>query len=430
MKYVIYGAGYRGKRLLDYIGEEHVCAFIDMDVAKQGTEYFGKPVISLEEYLAEYELYFIIITPTYSNNIEEMLEENGIYQYSNLVNMPSEFAGYGNVKFEVFYKSLKEEYDEKLCIYGLNALGFFIYDFLYLEKDIYISPEEGDKTEKIEWVRKYYPEIKIKESRDIQDDEIVLMSRAGQNEMKFSGKVLNLFEYASSNIFYRNESLSELKDRYKETKKCFIVATGPSLRVDDLHTLTANHIFCFGVNSIIKIKEEWAADAYVAADSNFIGNHMESLKDYPCSFKFIGDSCKEYWAEEHGDSYKIHVTSAGSGIDFSEEIEQKIYCGYGGKGTVTYVCIQLAVYMGFTEIYLLGVDCNYVTGSKNNHFYEEENEDNKIYREDLMILAYEYAKEYADAHGIKIYNATRGGKLEVFERVDFDSLLEGKECRG
>ena len=40
------------------------------------------------------------------------------------------------------------------------------------------------------------------------------------------------------------------------------------------------------------------------------------------------------------------------------------------------------------------------------------------------LLAYQSAKKYADAHGIKIYNATRGGNLEVFERVDFDSLFK------
>ncbi len=33
------------------------------------------------------------------------------------------------------------------------------------------------------------------------------------------------------------------------------------------------------------------------------------------------------------------------------------------------------------------------------------------------------AKNYADSHGIKILNATRGGKLEVFERVNFDEIV-------
>ena len=41
----------------------------------------------------------------------------------------------------------------------------------------------------------------------------------------------------------------------------------------------------------------------------------------------------------------------------------------------------------------------------------------------LTNQAYMAAREYVDSHGITIYNATRGGKLEVFERVDFDKLL-------
>ena len=40
-----------------------------------------------------------------------------------------------------------------------------------------------------------------------------------------------------------------------------------------------------------------------------------------------------------------------------------------------------------------------------------------------FITAYEVAKDYAKENDIKIYNATRGGKLEVFERVDFDLLF-------
>jgi len=427
MNYVIYGAGYRGKRLLDYIDEKSVRAFIDIDKKKQGKEYCGKPVISLDEYVEKYESCFIIVTPAYSDNIERILEGNNIYQYSNLTDMPSEFAGYGQAEFKDCYGGLKHGYGGVFCIYGINALSFLIYDFLYEEKFVSICPEERCKFQKIEWLKKYYPKIRIKEYINVQDDEIILMSMDEQNKEKFFKNILNLFEYASSNILYRNEKLLKFKGIYKTKKRCFIAATGPSLRLDDLHTLAVNNIFCFGVNSILKIKEEWVADVYVATDSVFISRNMDYIEKYNCNLKFIGDACKEYWMKEHNDSYKIHVTVAGDEIDFSEEIEQKIYSGYRGGGTVTYACLQLAVYMGFTEIYLLGVDCNYVMGSPNNHFIADETEDNKNHREDSMIKAYEYAKKYADSHGIKIYNATRGGMLEVFERVDFDSLFEEKE---
>lgn len=42
---------------------------------------------------------------------------------------------------------------------------------------------------------------------------------------------------------------------------------------------------------------------------------------------------------------------------------------------------------------------------------------------DQVTLAYQSAKQYANQHDFKIYNATRGGKLEIFERVDFNDLF-------
>lgn len=39
-----------------------------------------------------------------------------------------------------------------------------------------------------------------------------------------------------------------------------------------------------------------------------------------------------------------------------------------------------------------------------------------------ITCAYNSAKRYAEEHNIQIYNATRGGKLEVFERKHFDSI--------
>ena len=79
--------------------------------------------------------------------------------------------------------------------------------------------------------------------------------------------------------------------------------------------------------------------------------------------------------------------------------------------------------MGFKEIYLLGVDCNY---KGKLHFYNSDKLEKKMinHNEDGMIKCYRSAKKYADEHGIKIFNATRGGALEVFPRVDFDSLFE------
>ena len=42
---------------------------------------------------------------------------------------------------------------------------------------------------------------------------------------------------------------------------------------------------------------------------------------------------------------------------------------------------------------------------------------------DMQLDGYKAAKKYAEENGIKIYNATRGGKLEIFERVEYDTLF-------
>ena len=425
MNYVIYGAGYRGRRLFNYIKDKSVLAFIDSDVDKQRMGYCGKPVISLEEYEEKYMFAYIIATPIYSDEVEKILQKHNIYQYTSLGNMPSEFAEYGQCKFDNCYKKLKDDYGDSFCLYGLNAFSLLMYDFLSTNKNVFIYPAGECELRKIEWIKKYYPEVKIKTYKEILKNEVILITETENKKLNFSNKTVNLFEYANDNIEYRNDKLLTLKNIFKG-EKCFIVATGPSLRTEDLKILKENNIFCFGVNSIIKINEIWMADAYVAIDSNFISNNIENIRNYNCKYKFIGDSCQEYWGKESDNSYKIHATTAGKTIDFSEEIHQKIYHGHCGRGTVTFSCLQLAVYMGFTEIYLLGVDCNYMMGSKNNYFIREDVEDNKNHREDLMIQSYSFAKKYADDHGISIYNATRGGKLEVFERIDFDCLFERK----
>ena len=58
---------------------------------------------------------------------------------------------------------------------------------------------------------------------------------------------------------------------------------------------------------------------------------------------------------------------------FSEDLSRKVYI----SGTVVYMCIQLAVYLGFAEIYLLGTDFTGVNnyGSKYGHFYDEKDLD-------------------------------------------------------
>ena len=98
------------------------------------------------------------------------------------------------------------------------------------------------------------------------------------------------------------------------------------------------------------------------------------------------------------------------------------------------MCLQFAVYMGFSEIYLLGVDHQYsIEMNPDGTMKKTEGVQDHFANDDICTnvpqtykstLSYYAARKYADLHGVKIYNATRGGKLNAFERVDFDKLFD------
>jgi hypothetical protein len=209
-------------------------------------------------------------------------------------------------------------------------------------------------------------------------------------------------------------ALLALKDCYSNKKRCFIVCTGPSLLINDLERLKDE--YTFSMNSIFKIFDQtnWRPTYYCVTDRDVYNAFSNDIRVKEFQNKLYPDIF-------HDTDCILFPFDRGifevDGFLFSDNA----YIIVNEAGTITVHLMQLAVYMGFKEIYLLGCDCNY-SGPK-QHFvdYGSKVTDNP---EERMISAYKVAKEYADAHGIKIYNATRGGKLEVFERVDFDTLFE------
>jgi uncharacterized Rossmann fold enzyme len=225
---------------------------------------------------------------------------------------------------------------------------------------------------------------------------------------------------------FRNPELERFKGIHKG-QRCFIVANGPSLKMEDLQTLYDYHEISFGMNGIFQAFEstDWRPDYYVAADPLTPDLYTKEIEALETKAVFLSD-LMDYNRIKSEKKYKWHVICEGRGNQmpsFSSDFSIGGYMGY----TVVYDgCLQLAAYMGFKEIYLIGADnCNYGKEHAGHYVADYDHENFKSWvHVDKTTLAYQSAKAYADAHGIKIYNATRGGKLEVFERVDFDSLFE------
>lgn len=243
---------------------------------------------------------------------------------------------------------------------------------------------------------------------------------------------------------YDDKRFAELK-KYKDIhhgERAFIVCTGPSLTPEDLNTIKGEYSFAVNTACDLFTSTDWRPTYYVVQDYevfSYIQNKVADIaKERPV---FISDFIAEFFGDlpnhiqfplelyDHVDGHYYDQSDS----DRVSHKEKKYYTEFSGDayaivndgGTVTYSAMQLAVYMGFKEIYLIGCDCDY-SGDKQHmvDYGPRKTESNSV---KYMISSYKVAKDYADAHGIKICNATRGGKLEVFERVDFDSLFENKQ---
>ena len=218
--------------------------------------------------------------------------------------------------------------------------------------------------------------------------------------------------------------IAEFKDIHKG-ERCFILATGPSLTAEDVKKL--EHEYTFGMNSICLLFDTlgWETTYYGIQDYGVYQKLQDKLRRMNDTTLFIGDGIPQTQREnichipyalnylDHKHSYK-HLNTK-----FSTDASACIYDGY----TITYSLMQLAVYMGFTEIYLLGNDCSYPKDPKKQHFMDYGHADSStLTARDRIIFAYEQASRRLEGTGVQIYNATRGGALEVFPRVNFDTI--------
>lgn len=233
-------------------------------------------------------------------------------------------------------------------------------------------------------------------------------------------------------VFYKERiRQKKLKNKY-QGKRCFIIGNGPSLRAEDLDKLQDE--ISFASNFIFKIydRTKWRPTFYAMIDYYVLDKIPDFVQANKSSTILIpreraiasGKVYDDVLYFDRKTSYvrvaQGEVEKTTSQILFSDDLEQGTY----GGDTVTYDMMQMAVYMGFSEIYLLGMDHTMPSSGK-AHFYEKELVDKGLeYNMRLMTQAYHVADKATRERGIHIYNATRGGRLEVFPRVAFDSLFE------
>jgi hypothetical protein len=135
----------------------------------------------------------------------------------------------------------------------------------------------------------------------------------------------------------------------------------------------------------------------------------------------------------HLSSFPTFLYTTYTGVRFSRDVRGRVWEG----ATVTNVALQLAFHIGFQQVILIGVDHNYTAAGKPNTTVTSQGDDpnhfspayfGKGFRWQLPDLetseiGYHMARQAYEAAGREVLDATVGGKLTIFPKVDYNSLF-------
>ena len=213
-------------------------------------------------------------------------------------------------------------------------------------------------------------------------------------------------------------------------ERCFILGNGPSLRQTNLGRLKDE--FTFGLNRVYLLFPElgFSTSYYVAVNTLVIEQCAAEIRSLHVP-KFITWRARQWMA---GDPQTIFVDTDYTGPEtFSRDVTGRVFEG----STVTYVALQLAFHMGFETVILVGVDHNFSTQGAPNATVVSKGDDpdhfsagyfGRGFRWQLPDLegserGYRLADQAYRSSGRRVVDATIGGKLTVFPKVDFETLF-------
>lgn len=208
-----------------------------------------------------------------------------------------------------------------------------------------------------------------------------------------------------------------------------LVANGPSLNDMDLYFL--RHETAIGLNKIYLglRKFSFYPRYYVAVNRKVIEQSVAEIKAMNC-VKIIGDRGSDLVPE---DSLTYHVTTRKPKSRFCKDPASE---GFHEGWTVTYVALQLAYFLGFSEVVIIGMDHRFeysgkpnqsvhMCGPDKNHFSDAYFSGQEWDNPDLERSeeSYRIAREIFEADGRRIIDATVGGECKVFEKGDYRAIF-------
>jgi len=205
----------------------------------------------------------------------------------------------------------------------------------------------------------------------------------------------------------------------------FIIGTGPSLRRVDFAKLRGRP--SIGLNRLFLGFNDFGfvPDYLVCVNLLMLEQSHRELSSLPCELVAAWAGRRHFAA--HEDPIFLR-TDGGTGFSFT--LLDKVFTG----GTVTYVALQLAHWLGWSNVTLIGIDHDYKldcgeatagphgvverNGPDPNHFdaaYMKTGTSWQVPDLAQSELAYRTARKSFEQTGRHVFDGTVGGKLQVFD---------------
>ncbi len=229
---------------------------------------------------------------------------------------------------------------------------------------------------------------------------------------------------------FRNSlaQLLALKNRH-QGETCVIIGNGPSIAGCDFRRLSHVPAFCLN-RGYLMWKEQKLTPSYLVAVNDLV------IEQFHADIAAIACPVFVPWTQ------RAHFAGSRNTIFLEMRWHKRFFAdprqGIWAGATVTFAAMQLAYFMGFKRVLLIGVDHRFKeTGLPHAEVLQKDNDSNhfspnyfgKDVRWNLPDLeqseaAYRMAKSAFERDGRQILDCTRGGALAVFGKGDFDVELE------
>jgi len=222
-------------------------------------------------------------------------------------------------------------------------------------------------------------------------------------------------------------NLDALRNRFNG-ERCIVIGNGPSLNKTDLSLLESQHTF--GLNRLYMLFDKlgFGTEFHVVVNRLVVEQCADDLLNVPGRLITTWPN-RDLLASRDDAIFLQRIV----GPIFSLDPRRGIWEG----ATVTYVAMQLAYWMGFEKVLLIGVDHRFATqgpahkavtsqSDDPNHF--DPNYFGKGFKWQLpdlvtSAIAYSIAKRAFEADGRSIVDCTVDGALDVFPKGDLATEL-------